>query len=143
MGIHKKRGPGMAGDDAKRSPKIAAKRPRPHLSEVTPQSVAVAKRMVRDRFRRTQFFASSLFADPAWDMMLDIFIAEAEGRATPVMNLCLSSHVPETTTLRWVRTLEHAGIFIREKDEHDQRRVLVRLSPEAAKAMAQYFRDQA
>ena len=109
---------------------------------VSAESVQTARRMVRERLRRGQFFRPELFADPAWDMMLDIFIAEAEGRETPVMNLCLSSQVPETTTLRWVRTLEHAGIFLREKDEHDLRRVLVRLSPDASKAMATYLDDQ-
>ena len=98
--------------------------------------------MVRERLRRAQFFKPDLFADPAWDMMLDIFIAEAEGRETPVMNLCLSSQVPETTTLRWVKTLEHSGIFVRNKDDHDQRRVLVRLSATAAKAMAAYLEDR-
>jgi len=99
--------------------------------------------MVRERLKRNHHFDAGLFADPAWDMMLDLFIAEAEGRETPVMNLCLSSQVPETTTLRWVKTLEHAGIVIRRKDEHDQRRVLVRLSPEAAKALAAYLDETA
>ncbi|MDB5661987.1 MAG: uncharacterized protein JWM38_1517 [Sphingomonas bacterium] len=114
-------------------------RPAPPRSEVNSESLNTARRMVRERLRRNRFFNPDLFADPAWDMMLDIFIAEAEGRETPVMNLCLSSQVPETTTLRWVKTLEQAGIFIRRKDQHDQRRVLVRLSPDAARAMAEYL----
>ena len=114
-----------------RTPRIPA--------NVSPQSVVTARRMVRERLRRNHHFDAALFADPAWDMMLDLFIAEAEGRETPVMNLCLSSQVPETTTLRWVKTLEHAGIVIRRKDEHDQRRVLIRLSSEAAKSLAAYL----
>ena len=151
MGIQKKHGPGLTGDPAGAS-RTTASVTRLHLhgdrpaaqsatppAAVSPQSVAIARRMVRERLRRTQFFKDDLFADPAWDMMLDIFLAEAEGRETPVMNLCLSSHVPETTTLRWVKTLEHDGIFVRQKDERDQRRVLVRLSPAAAKAMASYL----
>jgi len=112
-------------------------------ADVSPQSLATARRMVRERLKRNHYFDAGLFADPAWDMMLDLFIAEAEGRETPVMNLCLSSQVPETTTLRWVKTLEHAGIVIRRKDEHDQRRVLVRLSAEAAKAMSGYLDETA
>ena len=108
-------------------------------ANVSPGSLATARRMIRERLRRQTFFDAGLFADPAWDMMLDLFVAEAEGRETPVMNLCLSSQVPETTTLRWVKTLEHAGVFIRQKDEHDQRRVLVRLSPSAAKSLAAYL----
>jgi hypothetical protein len=116
---------------APRSPRAPA--------DVSPHSLATARRMMRERLKRNNHFDAALFADPAWDMMLDLFIAEAEGRETPVMNLCLSSQVPETTTLRWVKTLEHAGIVIRRKDEHDQRRVLVRLSPEAAKSLAAYL----
>ena len=150
MGIHKKHGPGPSN----KPPYLGASvtRLRPPRDRVPPrrisvpaavsaQSVAAAQRMVRERLRRTQFFNADLFADPAWDMMLDIFLAEAEGRETPVMNLCLSSQVPETTTLRWVKTLEHEGIFVRQKDEHDQRRMLVRLSPSAAEAMASYLDD--
>jgi hypothetical protein len=110
-------------------------------ADVSASSLATARRMIRERLRRQNFFDTGLFADPAWDMMLDLFVAEAEGRETPVMNLCLSSQVPETTTLRWVKTLEHAGVFIRQKDAHDQRRVLVRLSPTAAKSLAAYLDD--
>lgn len=155
MGIQKKHGAGLTGvareishsgasvtrlrPPGERSPPRAVATP----SAVSAQSVTAARRMVRERLRRAQFFKGELFADPAWDMMLDIFLAEAEGRDTPVMNLCLSSQVPETTTLRWVKTLEHEGIFVRQKDEHDQRRVLVRLSPAAATAMASYLDDHA
>jgi hypothetical protein len=120
-----------------------SQRPPREPANVSPGSLATARRMIRERLRRQNFFDTALFADPAWDMMLDLFVAEAEGRETPVMNLCLSSQVPETTTLRWVKTLEHAGVFIRQKDEHDQRRVLVRLSPSAAKAMIAYLEDAA
>jgi hypothetical protein len=116
-------------------------RPQRAPADVSPGSLAAARRMIRARLRRQNYFDAALFADPAWDMMLDLFVAEAEGRETPVMNLCLSSQVPETTTLRWVKTLEHAGVVIRQKDEHDQRRVLVRLSPSAAKSLASYLDD--
>jgi hypothetical protein len=153
MGIHKKPGSAFVDASAPGTGSVTRLRAVPERvqtarrpiapAEVSAQSVAAARRMIRERLRRGQFFKTALFADPAWDMMLDIFIAEAEGRETPVMNLCLSSQVPETTTLRWVRTLEQAGIFVRQKDEHDQRRVLVRLSPAAAKAMASYLDDQA
>lgn len=139
-------GPARGGSNVTRLRTVAEStvgRSRVAPAEVSAHSLKAARRMVRERLRRGSYFDAGLFADPAWDMMLDIFIAEAEGRETPVMNLCLSSQVPETTTLRWVRTLEHAGIFIRRKDEHDQRRVLVRLSPHAAKSMADYLEDSA
>lgn len=152
MGVRKKHGSELFGEPAEPAANVTRLRslfqPIPPArrivapADVSAHSIAAARRMVRERLRRSQFFKAELFADPAWDMMLDIFLAEAEGRETPVMNLCLSSQVPETTTLRWVKTLEHAGIFVRQKDEHDQRRVLVRLSPAAAKAMADYLDDQ-
>ena len=154
MAVHKRLGPG--GTEESDEPAVGATvtqlrpvadrhsggRPSPIPAEVSAHSVKMARRMIRERLRRSSFFDSALFADPAWDMMLDIFVAEAEERQTPVMNLCLSSQVPETTTLRWVKTLEHAGIFVRQRDEHDQRRVLVRLSASAAKAMATYLDEQ-
>ena len=155
MSVHKKRGeepeeriaPPRLGASVSRfrsaGDRLHPQRQPRQPADVSPHSLSVARRMMRERLKRNHFFNADLFADPAWDMMLDLFIAEAEGRETPVMNLCLSSQVPETTTLRWVKTLEHAGIVIRQKDEHDQRRVLVRLSPDAAKALATYLDEAA
>lgn len=100
-------------------------------------------RMVREIIRRRQararFFDSELFADPAWDMLLDLTAADAEHRRVSVTSLCIASGVPTTTALRWVRELTKAGVFERVKDTTDKRRAFISLSDRSREAMANYF----
>ncbi|PKP90479.1 MAG: hypothetical protein CVT77_14940 [Alphaproteobacteria bacterium HGW-Alphaproteobacteria-16] len=101
-------------------------------------------RVVRDAIRarrlRDQYFAAELFADPAWDMLLDLYAARLEGgRRVSVSSLCIAAAVPPTTALRWIGTLHEAELFGREPDPSDKRRAHITLSDKAATAMRQYF----
>lgn len=104
--------------------------------------LAYARRMIVERARRFQFFDGHLFSDPAWDIMLELFVAEIELREVPVTNLCFTSNVPDTTVLRWIKTLCAEGLVVRTKDHVDKRRVLVQLAGPAAKAMRHYLEEQ-
>src|SRR5437899_12878981 len=65
-----------------------------------------ARSAIRARTRRKQFFKASLFSDPAWDILLDLFAAEQEGRRVTVSVVGLGSGIPQTTALRWINALE-------------------------------------
>ncbi|MET0270978.1 MAG: MarR family transcriptional regulator [Sphingomonas sp.] len=104
--------------------------------------LACAKRMIAERARRFHFFDGHLFSDPAWDIMLELFVAEIEQREVPVTNLCFTSNVPDTTVLRWIKTLCAEGLVMRARDCHDKRRVLVQLSRPASTAMRHYVEEQ-
>ena len=104
--------------------------------------LAFTRRMIGERYRRFQFFDGHLFSDPAWDIMLELFVAEIETREVPVTNLCFTSNVPDTTVLRWIKTLCHEGLVVRHKDKVDKRRVLVQLTRPAADAMRRYVEEQ-
>lgn len=88
--------------------------------------------IMRARRLREQFFPGGLFADPAWDMILDLVTARYEGRRISVSSLCIASGVPPTTALRWIGQLTRKGVFRRVQDETDGRRVFIELSDEAA-----------
>lgn len=100
---------------------------------------AVLRRIIRARKLRSRFFNSDLFADPAWDMLLDLALSHAEHRRESVTSLCLASNVPTTTALRWVSALAASGLIERHPDPNDARRKMVTLSPEGFSALAQYF----
>lgn len=104
--------------------------------------LAWANRMVVARRRRYAYFGDRLFADPAWDILLELFLAELEHRAVPVTDLCSASNVPDTTILRWIRRLEIEGTIVRARDPVDKRRVLVQLSEAGCEAMQHYFEEQ-
>ena len=93
--------------------------------------LAAAREEVRRRGDRRLVLGPDLLAEPAWDMMLDLYIAQAVGRRVAVSSLCIAAGVPITTALRWIRTLERSGLLIRERDREDRRRSFVDLSASA------------
>lgn len=107
---------------------------------VTTSSLALARWEYRRRRSRARFFeADGLFGEPAWDMLLDLFIAGREGKALPVTSACIGAAVPVTTALRWLGLLEQRGLVVRQADRHDARRALVCLSAEAIERMERYL----
>lgn len=97
--------------------------------------------IIRTRRMRDHFFKGGLFADPAWDMLLDLLQAEIAQLRVPVSSLCIAAAVPATTALRWLKTLASQGLFVRRADPHDGRRVFVELAPETSHALRRYFAE--
>ena len=109
--------------------------------DAPPLSVDVVRAVIRSRRLRSHFFTEELFADPAWDMLLDLTQAELAQHRVPVSSLCIAAAVPATTALRWIKSMTDAGLFVRRADPHDGRRVFVELSPQASAAMRGYFAE--
>lgn len=124
-------GPGAEG--SKRSDAPANNRPASSVSVETVRQVIQARRI------RAQYFGEALFADPAWDMLLDLFHSELAQLRVSVSSLCIAAAVPATTALRWINTMKDAGLLERRPDRHDGRRVFIELSPTASEAMRRYF----
>lgn len=97
------------------------------------------RNIIKARQMRPRFLDADLFADPAWDMLLDLTAARSEHRRVSVTSLCIASGVPTTTALRWMKLLEQAGYIQRMEDDTDRRRAFVALSESGAAAMARYF----
>lgn len=97
------------------------------------------RRLLRVRRLRDSFFDPALFADPAWDMLLDLMAARLERAQVAVSSLCIAAAVPPTTALRWIKTMTDHGLFERCADPDDGRRIFIRLSDHAMQAMARYF----
>jgi hypothetical protein len=102
-------------------------------------SISALRAIIRARRLRDQYFSGELFADPAWDMLLDLLLARLERRTVAVSSLCIAAAVPPTTALRWIKRLTEEGIFIRTADQRDGRRVFIDLSDEAAAGLASYI----
>jgi hypothetical protein len=104
-------------------------------------SAEAVRSVIRARRLRSRYFPEELFADPAWDMLLDLLQAEISHLRVPVSSLCIAAAVPATTALRWLKTMVSKGLFIRRADPHDGRRVFVELAPEASRALRNYFAE--
>ena len=105
-----------------------------------PVESALVRRLLKVRRDRERFFPAEIFADPAWDMLLDLMATRLEGKALPVSSLCIAAAVPTTTALRWIRSLTEAGLFERRVDPTDARRTYINLSAGAADAMLGWLR---
>jgi len=97
------------------------------------------RQIIENRQARARFFDANLFADPAWDMLLDLAAAHGEGQQVSVSSLCIAAGVPATTALRWLTQMVESGVFCRVADPGDRRRVFIELSQGALVAMAGYF----
>ncbi|PZU10711.1 winged helix DNA-binding protein [Sphingomonas sp.] len=124
------------GEDSARLPGL----PPLEGEETIPPSAATIRACIRARRLRDQYFPADLFADPAWDMLLDLAAARIEGGNVAVSSLCIAAAVPATTGLRWIKTLTDEGLFVRVADPDDGRRVFIRLSDAAIGGISAYFR---
>ena len=100
---------------------------------------ASIRTLISHRQARARFFDDDLFADPAWDILLDLAAAKVERRQVSVTSLCIAAGVPATTALRWIGQMVDAGLLLRLADPADKRRVHIALADHTADAMARYF----
>lgn len=105
----------------------------------SPSTRALA--LYRARRARAASFGGhgDLFGEPAWDILLDLFIAREAGRRVSVSSACIAADVPATTALRWLAILERRGLVERRADPIDGRRVYVDLSEDAFTMMKRWL----
>lgn len=134
---------------------LAAERDRPRIGQIRDRSLAFraeqpaapaivtdpveVRDVIRARRMRAAYLPAELFADPAWDMLLDLFAAELEHRRVSVSSLCIAAAVPGTTALRWIGSMVETKLFERYADPHDRRRAFISLSGTAREGMQRYF----
>lgn len=80
------------------------------------------------RERRASVLGVSIFAEPAWDLLLDLYISRATGRRLSVTAACIGARTATATAIRYVGLLAEAGILDRTPDDRDSRRSFVALS---------------
>jgi DNA-binding MarR family transcriptional regulator len=100
---------------------------------------AVLRTLSKSRATRSEAFKTKLFADPAWDILVELASARISGKPDPVFSACKAAGVPTSTALRWVRLLAEQGLIRRWTDPSDRRRDLVELTEETMDAMVRYI----
>lgn len=100
---------------------------------------ATLRAIITSRALRGRFFSSQLFADPAWEILLDLTRAQLENQQVSVSSVCIAASVPMSTALRWVAQMTEAGLLRRWPDARDGRRDLIALSDATAGHMREYL----
>jgi DNA-binding transcriptional ArsR family regulator len=102
-------------------------------------SAPMIREMIKLRRLRDSYFPQDLFADPAWDILLDLMAARMEGQGVSVSSLCIAAAVPPTTALRWITAMTDSGMLRRQNDPTDARRVFIALSDETERMLHEYL----
>jgi len=102
---------------------------------------ASIRRLLAARRARDEQLGADLFADPAWEILLEALAAEFAQKRISVSGLCDASAVPATTALRWINKLEQNGLLVRHADPLDGRRDWIQLTPEGSVKLRAYLHD--
>lgn len=89
------------------------------------------------RRARDQVFGRPLFADPAWDILLELYAAHLGARRIAVADLIRSIDVPASTATRWIRALEEHGFIGRDDQAGQFNSQWVRLTDQGLTRMRQ------
>jgi DNA-binding MarR family transcriptional regulator len=96
-----------------------------------PATVRCARQLLGLRRLREEMLGGNLFADPAWDLLLHLYVESAAGNQVAISGLCSAAKVRPTTGLRWINLLVDAGLLEKSDDPEDARRVFVGFAPGA------------
>ncbi|AXJ95191.1 MULTISPECIES: hypothetical protein [unclassified Sphingomonas] len=100
----------------------------------------VARQLLAQRSARFDYFPAELFHEPAWDMLLALFVAHEERQTMNVKTLVGSANAPVTTSQRWIDHLHKLKLIDRVIDPTDRRRMEISLSDTGHAAVLAYLR---
>ena len=101
---------------------------------------AFARRIYRNRQKRIARFGSRMFGEPAWDMLLLLYLEEGGERQSQTRLADLSG-AARSTTMRWIDHLVRKGLAHREDHPTDKRRNFITLSDEGRRLLELYLSE--
>jgi len=110
----------------------------PIALDISEQEVARVFQMWR---ARAGYLPDELLLDPAWGMLLELLLAELQGRRVSWLRLCNVSSVPATTAVRWIKLLERRGFVISRTDPQHADDQFAELTRKGRSALQRYFHD--
>jgi hypothetical protein len=96
---------------------------------VTESALSAARNVLRVRRARDARLTRVGFSDPAWDIMLGLYLALRENRPVSRSDAITMAAVPATTARRTVARLIAASAVTTHPDPSDRRRFFLRLNP--------------
>ncbi len=103
-------------------------------------SLDMAQTLIDQRRMRRRFLPDDLFHEPAWDMLLALYLAWHANKVMNVKTLVSAADAPVTTSQRWIDHLAKLGLVTRVVDPTDRRRIEVTLSHMGLEAIDGYLK---
>lgn len=110
-------------------------------SVVADREVAHLQSILRMRRRCREIFRSTLFACPAWDMLLELALARMLNKPMSTKAIVIGSGTPAATARRWLDALEADGSIMRVSSPSDNRVTYVRISDSAFASMRLFIAE--
>ena len=99
-----------------------------------------ARSLLEDRRRRAEIFGATMFAEPAWEMLLILYSNGAGARVTQ-SSLSELSGASRSTAMRWIEFLDDRGLIRREPHPTDLRSTVVSVSEKGRQLLDLYLSD--
>ena len=100
---------------------------------------AWAERLYAERRRRDALFPDELFGEPAWDLLLAMFIAREKGQAMILCRAYRAACVSDTTGRRLLDRMEGDGLITRRRAPRSRKMRVVELTETATEQLVTYL----
>lgn len=98
-----------------------------------------ARELLAGNRQRSCYFDPLMFGNPAWDMLLALFVAQGEGRTFGPLQCSAATGSPQRVTLRWLAYLESEGMVQQQADPQAAEGVSLHLSTPTLDAVHTYL----
>ena len=99
-----------------------------------------AREILTLRQKRAELFGPSMFGEPAWEMLLQLYSMAGASRQS-MSRLAQLSGTSKATALRWIDYLLDRGLVIRQPHPTDLRTAFVELTDKGREKLEAYLAD--
>lgn len=101
--------------------------------------VLVARSILERRRLRNDHFDPVIFGEPAWDMLLGLYVREASGASSTTAQLEEGLAIPGSAAARWLRHLETGGLVITRPHPREPATAFVELTAQGRQSLDEYL----
>ena len=80
------------------------------------RAAATADAILRFRRIRSEILPTELFSEPGWDLLLELFVADAHGHRLTARDVSDRANIPPTVLSRWLIHLTKIGFIVGDGD---------------------------
>lgn len=92
--------------------------------------------------RRTAFFGDGMFSDPAWAILLKLFIAQKAHQPVQIAQVREAAGIPAAAATRWMKILVQNGHVKQQGDSEDTTFTLTARASRTLAALLAEFEDR-
>jgi hypothetical protein len=84
--------------------------------EKSDRAAVIAVAVLEFRRTRSEFLPRELFAEPGWDLLLELFVADANGHRLTARKVGDRNNIPPSVLSRWLIHLTQIGYIVGDGD---------------------------